>query len=50
MLAGCDERRRLCAHLKDALEDSLSKFVFHERMTPDASALIRAMCTLALSP
>ena len=38
------------AHLKVALEDSLSKFVFHERMTPDASALIRAMCALALSP
>ena len=35
---------------KVALEDSLSKFVFHERMTPDASALIRAMCALALSP
>ena len=50
MLAACDERRRLCAHLKVALEDSLSKFVFHERMTPDASALIRAMCALALSP
>ena len=48
MLAGCDVRRRLCAHLKVALEDSLSKFVFHERMTPDASALIRAMCALAL--
>ena len=32
-----------------ALDDSLSKFVFHESMTPDASALIRAMCALALS-
>ena len=50
MLAACDVRRRLCAHLKVALEDSLSKFVFHELMTPDANALIRAMCALALSP
>ena len=49
MLAACDVRRRLCAHLKVALEDSLSKFVFHELMTPDANALIRAMCALALS-
>jgi len=36
------------AHLKVALEDSLSEFAFHERMTPDGSALIRAMCALAL--
>ena len=47
MLTVCDVRRRL---LKVALEDLLSKFVFHVRMTPDASALIRAMCALALSP
>ena len=37
-------------HLKVALGDLLSKLVFHVRMTPDASALIRAMCALALSP
>ena len=44
MLAACDVRRRLCAHLKVALEDSLSKFVFHELMTPDANALILVPC------
>ena len=41
------------AHLKVALEDSLGEFAFHERMAPDGSALIRAMCataTLTLTP